>query len=375
MEYSRQRPVTNSARSTTRANNTRYTELPRSHVDDEIPKYLTATQRDEESLPISFHQRVTNLVEIDNANVPNGADQPPGNQVLKKALDVCGKEIKISTSIIDKLESRSDIVKAYTHQVLGLFIVFQGVLITVLFKGDLSNEPSPTRVAIFSMLAVFLVLSFYGCIVAVTQNAILIRRLKRNIIAEKNRHKRYERYELEIHVFGAQFALRDQHVEPNFEILPQEHPRWHTMRNYNWDFMKSFTSYKALLVYITLISLVVLSLVFVVYQKAPTLAEAPAPSISVESDNPGKTWCIAKVGSADKDVMNGLNFACGEGGVDCGAIQVGGACFNPDTIASHASFAYNTYYQNMGRNSWNCYFGGTGVITITDPSYSGCSFL
>jgi exo-beta-1,3-glucanase (GH17 family) len=97
----------------------------------------------------------------------------------------------------------------------------------------------------------------------------------------------------------------------------------------------------------------------------PTPYANPTP---VQGGNPGKTWCVAKPGSPDKDVTNALDFACGEGGADCGAIQAGGACFNPNTIISHASFAYNTYYQKMGRNYWNCYFGGTGVITITDPS-------
>lgn len=103
----------------------------------------------------------------------------------------------------------------------------------------------------------------------------------------------------------------------------------------------------------------------------PTPYSYPSP---VQSGNPGKTWCVAKPGSPDHEVTNALNYACGEGGADCGAIQAGGACYNPNTIVSHASFAYNTYYQKMGRNYWNCYFGGTGVITITDPSYSGCSF-
>ncbi|KAG0627162.1 hypothetical protein M758_2G178500 [Ceratodon purpureus] len=103
----------------------------------------------------------------------------------------------------------------------------------------------------------------------------------------------------------------------------------------------------------------------------PTPYANPSP---VQNGNTGKTWCVAKPGSPDHEVTNALNFACGEGGADCGAIQAGGACYNPNTIVSHASFAYNTYYQKMGRNYWNCYFGGTGVITITDPSYSGCSF-
>lgn len=82
----------------------------------------------------------------------------------------------------------------------------------------------------------------------------------------------------------------------------------------------------------------------------------------------GKTWCVAKAGAPMQDVINALNYACGE--ADCSQVQSNGACFNPNTLYSHASYAFNSYYQKMGRNYWNCYFGNTGVITITDPSKS-----
>lgn len=102
----------------------------------------------------------------------------------------------------------------------------------------------------------------------------------------------------------------------------------------------------------------------------PVLTPSPPYYAPVQSGNPGKTWCVAKPGSGESEVANALNFACGEGGADCGEIQAGGACYSPNTVLSHASFAFNTYYQKMGRNYWNCYFGGTSVITITDPSKS-----
>lgn len=106
---------------------------------------------------------------------------------------------------------------------------------------------------------------------------------------------------------------------------------------------------------------------------APTVIYPPpvpvtAPGPPMQSGNTGKTWCVAKAGSPETELTNALNFACGEGGADCGAIQVGGACYNPNSLQSHASIAFNAYYQKMGRNYWNCYFGNTGVITITDPS-------
>jgi hypothetical protein len=77
---------------------------------------------------------------------------------------------------------------------------------------------------------------------------------------------------------------------------------------------------------------------------------------------------VAKPGASLADVTNALNYACGEGGADCIPIQVGNPCYEPDTLTSHASYAFNSYYQLNGRNYWNCYFGNTGLITITDPS-------
>ncbi|CAK9204019.1 unnamed protein product [Sphagnum jensenii] len=87
----------------------------------------------------------------------------------------------------------------------------------------------------------------------------------------------------------------------------------------------------------------------------------------------GKTWCVAKPGAAMQDLTNALNYACGEGGANCVPIQPGNPCYQPNTLNSHASYAFNSYYQLNGRNYWNCYFGNTGVITITDPSKSSCS--
>ncbi|KAK9088495.1 hypothetical protein Scep_027577 [Stephania cephalantha] len=59
---------------------------------------------------------------------------------------------------------------------------------------------------------------------------------------------------------------------------------------------------------------------------------------------------------------------------DCGPVQRGGICFEPDTLVSHASYAFNSYYQQNGNNDVACNFGGTGVITHSDPSYGKCNY-
>lgn len=81
-----------------------------------------------------------------------------------------------------------------------------------------------------------------------------------------------------------------------------------------------------------------------------------------------KTWCVAKPSTGEAALRANLEFACSES--DCSAIQGTGGCSaqNGGVLLSRASVAMNAYYQARGRNSWNCFFNATGIITITDPS-------
>lgn len=100
-------------------------------------------------------------------------------------------------------------------------------------------------------------------------------------------------------------------------------------------------------------------------------------SLGGYSDIPGNStgvFCIAKESVDPEKLRNGLNWACGEGHADCTAIQEGRPCYYPDTLKSHASYAYNDYYQRMHIVGGTCDFGGTATITTTDPSYSSCIF-
>ncbi|KAK8951847.1 Glucan endo-1,3-beta-D-glucosidase [Platanthera zijinensis] len=94
--------------------------------------------------------------------------------------------------------------------------------------------------------------------------------------------------------------------------------------------------------------------------------------LACESTDPLKTWCVAKPSTKEEDLQNNIQFACSK--IDCGLIQRGGPCFDPQTSISHASVVMNLYYQSAGRHSWNCYFGGSGLIVVTDPSYGACSY-
>lgn len=89
----------------------------------------------------------------------------------------------------------------------------------------------------------------------------------------------------------------------------------------------------------------------------------------------GRTWCIASNKSSEKDLQNALDWACGPGNVDCTAIQPSQPCYEPDTTVSHASYAFNSYYQQNGATDVACSFGGTGVKVDKDPTYDNCLYM
>ncbi|RVW18949.1 Glucan endo-1,3-beta-glucosidase 13 [Vitis vinifera] len=72
---------------------------------------------------------------------------------------------------------------------------------------------------------------------------------------------------------------------------------------------------------------------------------------------------------------NALDWARGPGNVDCSAIQPCQPCFEPDNVVSHASFAFNSYYQQNGATDIACSFGGTGIKVNENPSYDNCLYM
>ncbi|KAE9613996.1 hypothetical protein Lal_00016409 [Lupinus albus] len=89
----------------------------------------------------------------------------------------------------------------------------------------------------------------------------------------------------------------------------------------------------------------------------------------------GTSWCIASSKASQIDLQNAVDWACGPGNVDCTAIQPSQPCFEPDNLVSHASYAFNSYYQQNGASDIACSFGGTGVKVDKDPSYDKCIYM
>ncbi|KAF3777185.1 PLASMODESMATA CALLOSE-BINDING PROTEIN 3 [Nymphaea thermarum] len=87
----------------------------------------------------------------------------------------------------------------------------------------------------------------------------------------------------------------------------------------------------------------------------------------------GATWCVPKSNVGDQALQKALDYACGAG-ADCLPIQQSGACYNPNTVLNHASYAMNSYFQKKGQVQGSCDFSGAATTTTTDPSSGSCVF-
>jgi X8 domain len=76
---------------------------------------------------------------------------------------------------------------------------------------------------------------------------------------------------------------------------------------------------------------------------------------------------VCRSGLNDTALQKTIDYACGHG-ADCTPILQNGACYNPNNVKAHCSYAANSYYQRKNEDGASCDFGGTAVTTSTDPS-------
>ncbi|CAA7393446.1 unnamed protein product [Spirodela intermedia] len=84
-------------------------------------------------------------------------------------------------------------------------------------------------------------------------------------------------------------------------------------------------------------------------------------------------WCICRNDASDNALQSALDYACGHGG-DCSPISANGACYLPNSLLAHCSYATNSYFQKNNRAPGTCDFSGTATNTTVDPSSSGCQY-
>ncbi|WOK99727.1 glucan endo-1,3-beta-glucosidase 1-like isoform X1 [Canna indica] len=92
------------------------------------------------------------------------------------------------------------------------------------------------------------------------------------------------------------------------------------------------------------------------------------------NDTTNKTYCVAAEDADRRSLQAALDWACGPGRANCSEIQPGESCYDPNDVRSHASYAFDSYYQMEGKAAGSCYFQGIAMITTTDPSHGDCIF-
>ncbi|XP_057490904.1 glucan endo-1,3-beta-glucosidase 2-like [Actinidia eriantha] len=92
------------------------------------------------------------------------------------------------------------------------------------------------------------------------------------------------------------------------------------------------------------------------------------------NDTTSQTYCAAKDGADEKMLQAALDWACGPGKVNCSLLLQGQPCYEPDTVAAHATYAFDTYYHLMGKGPGTCEFNGVAAITTSNPSHGSCVF-
>ncbi|XP_010244498.1 PREDICTED: glucan endo-1,3-beta-glucosidase 1-like isoform X2 [Nelumbo nucifera] len=92
------------------------------------------------------------------------------------------------------------------------------------------------------------------------------------------------------------------------------------------------------------------------------------------NDTTNQTYCVAMDGVDTKTLQAALDWACGPGEANCSDIQPGENCYQPNNVKSHASYAFDSYYQKEGKVAGSCDFKGIATITTTDPSHGNCIF-
>ncbi|KAF3959626.1 hypothetical protein CMV_015576 [Castanea mollissima] len=92
------------------------------------------------------------------------------------------------------------------------------------------------------------------------------------------------------------------------------------------------------------------------------------------NDTTNQTYCAVKNGADPKMVQAALDWACGAGKVDCTPLSQGQSCYEPDNVLAHATYAFDSYYHQMGKAPGTCDFKGVAAITTTDPSHGTCIF-
>lgn len=84
----------------------------------------------------------------------------------------------------------------------------------------------------------------------------------------------------------------------------------------------------------------------------------------------GKIWCVAASSVRMTDLAPALDSTCQQGNGTCNELAPGRRCYEPVSVTSHASYAFNSYWAKYRGDGASCFFNGLAVQTTVDPSKS-----
>uniref|UniRef100_A0A6N2MB80 glucan endo-1,3-beta-D-glucosidase n=1 Tax=Salix viminalis TaxID=40686 RepID=A0A6N2MB80_SALVM len=94
----------------------------------------------------------------------------------------------------------------------------------------------------------------------------------------------------------------------------------------------------------------------------------PLPPAHNNAPYKGKLWCIASPGVNLTELERALTFACNQGNGTCDSLTPGKECYEPLSVAWHASYAFSSYWAKFRSQGANCYFNGLAQQTNRNPS-------
>lgn len=86
-----------------------------------------------------------------------------------------------------------------------------------------------------------------------------------------------------------------------------------------------------------------------------------------QSDAQYEDYCIADEQCPDDVLSEAMKWACSNG-ANCKAIEENQSCYLPNTLKDHASYAFNSYYQNKKHQGGSCYFNSAALLSGLNPS-------
>ncbi|XP_065861585.1 probable glucan endo-1,3-beta-glucosidase A6 [Euphorbia lathyris] len=88
----------------------------------------------------------------------------------------------------------------------------------------------------------------------------------------------------------------------------------------------------------------------------------------------GMLWCVAAREADSTQLERALTYACSHGNGTCDALTPGKQCYEPVSLARHASYAFSSYWAKFRTQGGTCYFNGLAEQTTTNPGHGSCRF-